>query len=309
LENLGVQMHKIAIGIDIGGTNTKIGAVNHQGSLLGFKSFPTKDPQDFQSFSLKTKQVCDLLLSELGLSMDNVLGIGVGAPNGSSIEGKIINPPNLKNWGTVELVGPFKALFNVPVYLDNDANVAALGEGKWGRAKDLNDFIVITLGTGIGTGIVINNKLVRGESGLAGEGGHISIDFSGRQCGCGGKGHLEMYGSVKGIKTTVYELLGKEMSFAEISDGYRNNDKEMLEVFKTTADYLGRGLATMGSLLAPQSFILAGGVATIGEKFCEDVQTSLNEYIFPTFKNKVLVQLSEISTGEGAVLGAAALVL
>ncbi|MBC75464.1 MAG: glucokinase [Halobacteriovoraceae bacterium] len=302
-------MKQHAIGIDIGGTNTKIAIVNSSGKVEAFNAFSTKGPSNFELFSDKVFEVSKNLLAELNLGIKDVKGVGVGAPNGNYISGKIVNPPNLKQWGTVDLTGPFKERFGTEVYLDNDANVAALGEGKWGKGKDKKDFVVVTLGTGIGTGVIVNNQLVRGGNGLAGEGGHISIDFQGRRCGCGGLGHLEMYGSVQGIKTTVLEHLGKELSFKEISEGYKAQDNEMVEVITITADYLGRGLSTMAALLSPQAFILAGGVSTLGQSFTVLVKESLDKYVFPTFKGDIAVELSEISQGEGAVLGAAALVL
>lgn len=300
-------MSSHALGIDIGGTNTKIGVVSSDGKLLRFEKFPTKEPASFADFTNKTKETCDRVLKAEGLGYGDIIGVGVGAPNGNAKTGMIESPPNLKHWGTVDLKGPFNSAFNLDIHLDNDANVAALGEGKWGAAKGMNDYIVVTLGTGIGTGVVANGAMVRGGNGLAGEGGHIVIDPEGRECGCGGLGHLEVYGSVRGIKITVKEMLGKDMTFAEISDAYHAGDKEIKSVFEVTAKYLGRGLASMASLMAPEAFILAGGVATIGEDFCKKTQEAMNDLVYPPFKGQIKVMLSEISTGEGAVLGAASM--
>lgn len=301
-------MSSHAIGIDIGGTNTKIGIVTRDGKLLSFEKFPTKEPKSFSDFVLKTKETCDRLLEQNGLSYELISGVGVGAPNGNGKNGKIECPPNLKHWGTVDLISAFKEQFSVQVKLDNDANVAALGEGKWGAAKGMDDYIVVTLGTGIGTGVIANGEIVRGGNGLAGEGGHIVVEPEGRLCGCGGKGHMEVYGSVSGIKTTVRELLEKEMSFAEISEAYHGGDEDIHRVFEHTSKFLGRGLAMMGSLMAPEAFILAGGVATIGDKFREQTELAMNDLVYPPFKGQIKVVLSDISTGEGAVLGAASLV-
>lgn len=151
--------------------------------------------------------------------------------------------------------------------------------------------------------------MVRGGNGLAGEGGHIIVEPGGRTCGCGGSGHLEMYGSVSGIKMTVKEMLNKDMTFAQIHEAYGNGDPEILKVFEVTALTLGRGLSSMASLMAPEAFILAGGVATIGEKFCDQVKNALDEFVYPPFKGQIEVKLSSISTGEGAVLGAAGMAL
>ncbi len=227
------------------------------------------------------------MLELQGLSYQNVTGIGVGAPNGNYKTGRIESPPNLKHWGTVDLVSHFKKYFEAPVLLDNDANVAAAGEGRWGAAKGMHDFIVVTLGTGIGTGVVANGSMVRGGNGLAGEGGHIIVEPEGRICGCGGKGHLEMYGSVSGIKMTVKELLNKDMTFAQIYEAYERGDQGIFKVFEVTADTLGRGLSSMASLMAPEAFVLAGGVATIGEKFCAQVKASMNEYVYPPLRGRL----------------------
>lgn len=299
---------KIAVGIDIGGTNTKIGLVNDGGDLIHFDTFPTTGPTNFELYSDKVKEVVDNLLKERSLTYDDVLGVGVGAPNGNSHNGKIENPPNIKHWGTVDLVTPFRKRFSKKVLLENDANVAALGEGKWGVTKGMNDFVVVTLGTGIGTGIVANGSLIRGANGMASEGGHITIDKNGRNCGCGGRGHLEDYGSVRGIKLTTKEITGEDLTFKQISERFYSGEDQIIKVFEQTAEYLGHGLSIIGSLFAPEAIVLAGGVATIGEKLREDVERNYNDLVYPPFKGQTKVLISTISTAEGAVLGAASLV-
>lgn len=299
---------KIAVGIDIGGTNTKIGLVNEDGELLDFNTFPTTEAKNFELYSDAVKKTVDKLLENKNLSYKDVVGVGVGAPNGNGHNGKIENPPNIKHWGTVDLVSPFKERFNLPVILENDANVAAIGEGKWGAAKNMKDYAVVTLGTGIGTGIVANGTLIRGSNGMASEGGHITIDRNGRNCGCGGRGHLEDYGSVRGIKLTAKEITGEDLSFKEISERFLSGDEQMIKVFEQTAEYLGHGTSIIGSLFAPEAIILAGGVATIGEKLRADVENSYNNLVYPPFQGQTKILISSISTAEGAVLGAASLV-
>lgn len=301
-------MSKIAVGIDIGGTNTKIGLVNQDGALLHFRTFRTTDPKNFDEYTNKVKEITIELLQEKDLSYADVVGVGVGAPNGNGKTGYIENPPNIKHWGTVDLVQPFLKAFDKKVVLENDANVAALGEGKWGAAKGMKHFIVVTLGTGIGTGIVSHGKLLSGSNGLASEGGHIMIEKNGRNCGCGGRGHLEDYGSVRGIKLTTKEITGEDLSFKEISERYHANDKLIHKVFEQTADYLGHGLSIMGSLFAPEAIIIAGGVATIGELLRSNIEQYYNQYVFAPFKDSTQILISDISTAEGAVLGAASLV-
>lgn len=298
---------KIAVGIDIGGTNTKIGLVNENGELLNFKTFPTTEAENFELYSDQVKATVDKLLKNKDLTYADVVGVGVGAPNGNGHNGKIENPPNIKHWGTVDLVTPFKNRFNIPVILENDANVAAIGEGKWGAAQNMKDYAVVTLGTGIGTGIVSNGVLIRGSNGMASEGGHITIDRNGRNCGCGGRGHLEDYGSVRGIKLTTKEITGEDLTFKEISERFHAGDEQMIKVFEQTAEYIGHGASIIGSLLAPEAVILAGGVATIGEKLRSDVERSYNDLVYPPFKGQTQILISSISTAEGAVLGAASL--
>jgi glucokinase len=298
----------IAIGIDIGGTNTKVGLVTDEGKLVSFTSFPTTEPANFDLFTQKVHSTVHELLHQEDIAFSQVQGIGVGAPNGNAKNGFIESPPNLKQWGTVDLLTPFKDIFKCPIFLDNDANVAALGEGLWGAAQGMQDYIVITLGTGVGTGVVVNGKLVRGVNGLAGEGGHIIIESNGRNCGCGGRGHLETYASVRGIKLTVKEITGRDLQFCEIAQLYRSNDKEIHKAFEQTIFQLGKGLSIMGSLLAPEAIIIAGGVATIGESFCNGLKTVYDDLVYTPFKGATKLLISSISTGEGAVLGAASLV-
>ncbi|MCP3944626.1 MAG: ROK family protein [Desulfobacteraceae bacterium] len=302
-------MMKIAVGIDIGGTNTKIGLVDQDGSLLDFQTFPTTGPDNFNEYTNKVKKTVLSLLDGKKIDYTDIIGIGVGAPNGNGKTGCIENPPNIKHWGTVNLVTPFSKVLNKKIVLENDANVAAIGEGKWGVAKGLDHFIVVTLGTGIGSGIVSHGKLLSGSNGLASEGGHIMIEKNGRNCGCGGRGHLEDYCSVRGIKLTAKEITGEDLTFREISERFHNNDPQMVKVFEQTAEYLGHGLSIMGTLFSPEAIILAGGVATIGEKLRFDVEKNYNKFVFSAFKGTTKILVSEISTAEGAVIGAASLVL
>jgi glucokinase len=300
---------KHAVGIDIGGTNTKVGIITENGELLHFEKFPTASETGFEEYVDRVVKHLIDNLEKLNLKLDDLTGIGIGAPNGNSTNGHVESPPNLA-WDNVPLVEDFQKKLNFKnIKLENDANVAALGEKRWGVCKNDSDFIVVTLGTGVGTGIVANNKLVRGSHGIAGEGGHIVIRPGGRPCNCGGKGHLECYASVRGIKTTTFIQLEKELSFKEISDLYHNGDPVMNDIVKKTADFLAMGLAQMGTLFAPDKFVLAGGVATLGEQFCKWTDEYYREYVYGPFKDKTEICLSSISTAEGAVLGAASLVI
>lgn len=252
-------MKKLAFGIDIGGTNTKIGLVEDGGNVLSFKTFPTHYPTNFVEFT----NVVFTYLKEILPDFEKlVTGIGIGAPNANSDNGWIENPPNLK-WGSVDLIKEFSKHTKLPLHLENDANVGAVGEKLWGGAKDIDDFVVITLGTGIGTGIYCNGKILKGHNHLAAEGGHITIVPNGRACHCGGFGHLECYASVRGIKETAKTILQKEIQFRELVELYHNQDTRVIEIFKKTADFLALGLADMTVLLGPKKIFLAGGVAKL----------------------------------------------
>jgi glucokinase len=302
-------MKQSAIGIDIGGTNSKVGLVDETGKLLCFEKFPTDSQSGFEDFVRRMSTNINKLLTKHNISKTALSGVGIGAPNGNSQAGTIESPPNLA-WDVVPIVKAFQQALEIDnIKLDNDANVAALGEGRWGVAKNSSNFIVVTLGTGIGTGIVANGELIRGSHGMAAEGGHLVIRPGGRPCNCGGMGHLECYASVRGIKTTTFIQLEKELSFHEISELYHAGDETMLQVVKKTANFLAIGLAQMGTIFAPDMFVLAGGVATLGEQFRSWTEQAYIENTYRPFKHISKLELSRISTAEGAVLGAASLVI
>lgn len=302
----GVMKQDKAIGIDIGGTNTKIGVLDSDGNLCGYSSIPTDSHTGFSDFLDRVEKE---LIKHCGGSngIKSMLGIGVGAPNANPLSGLVIEPPNL-DWGTVAIKNEFENRFGLPVYLDNDANVAAQGEGLWGVAAGMKNFIVVTLGTGVGTGIIVDGDLVVGSTGTAGEGGHLTIVPQGRDCNCGGKGHLESYASAGGIEKTSLEIFGKKLTSKEVGELFQKGDQQAQKVIELTADYLGRGLALMGTLFAPEAFVLAGGVASLGSPFDKMVEEQLDVYIFPSMRGKIKVLFSSISQSEGAILGAASLV-
>ncbi len=300
---------KIAIGIDIGGTNTKIAAVAKDATVIGYHSFPTGADKPFEQFVGKIDKQVKKVIEEIKNHDDKleVAGVGIGAPNANPVHGTLKDPPNL-SWGTVPIKDIMEEKLQLKVYLDNDANVAALGEGTFGVAKDMKDYIAVTLGTGVGTGIVVNNKILSGANGMAGEGGHIMIVPEGRCCGCGGSGHLEAYASGTGLQKTAKEIFRRDITGKEVGDLFHKEDPEAMEVFDKTARWLGQGLASMGTLFAPEAFILAGGVAAAGDNFRKLVEFYVNEYVYPSFKGEMKVLISAVSKQEGAVLGAASLV-
>lgn len=295
-------LERVALGIDIGGTNTKMAIVNDHGEPLKQSTFPTRSQVPFTEYADEVYEQAMRLAQGLKLH-----GIGVGAPNANSATGEIVAPVNL-GWKVAPLVKEFKNRFNNDVFLENDANVAALGEKVWGFGRDSDHFIVVTLGTGIGTGIISHGQLISGPTGMAGEGGHITIYPNGRPCNCGGKGHLECYASVRGLKLHVLEQTGEDIRFADISHRFKTGDDKVIKAVELAANDLGLGLAQMQTLFNPDKFVLAGGVATLGENFRAMVENGLNNASYGPFKNSSKVLLSPVSTEHGAVTGAASLV-
>lgn len=300
-------MQDMVVGIDIGGTNTKFGFVTKSGQVLHSHKIPTHSDQDFEAYTKDLKEAVFKEFKELE-SAYKIISIGVGAPNANSSNGKIENPPNLA-WDQADLVSVFSKVFNLPVKLENDANIAAVGEKKFGLGKSFDNFIVVTLGTGIGTGTYINGHLYTGSHALGSEAGHLIIEPNGRPCNCGGRGHLECYGSVRGIKLTAKEILGEDLKFAEISERFHAGDESMREVVRTTAEYLAIGLSSMSTVLSPQAFIFSGGISTLGEDFRQMILSEYEKVVYRPFKNNSQILFSEISSEFGAVLGAASLVL
>lgn len=295
-------MERVALGIDIGGTNTKMAVVNDRGLPIKQSSFPTRSSIPFAEYADEVFIQAQKIIGDY-----KIHGVGVGAPNANSASGEIESPVNL-GWKTAPLVKEFKERFKTEVFLENDANVAALGEKVWGLGQESDHFIVVTLGTGIGTGIISHGQLISGPTGLAGEGGHITIYPNGRDCNCGGKGHLECYASVRGLKIHVQELTGQDLKFSDISSEFKKKNPNIRKAVELAAHDLGLGLAQMQTLFNPDLFVLAGGVATLGEDFRAMVEEGLNLAAYRPFKNTSKVLLSPISTEHGAVTGAASLV-
>ncbi len=302
LGNWSMSQERVALGIDIGGTNTKMAIVNDHGQPLYQTSFPTRSDIPFKEYADEVYEQARKLNPDIKLH-----GVGVGAPNANSAIGEIVKPVNL-GWKSAPLVKEFKARFKTDIFLENDANVAALGEKVWGLGQNSDHFIVVTLGTGIGTGIISHGQLISGPTGLAGEGGHITIYPDGRSCNCGGFGHLEAYASVRGLKLHVQNQTGDDLKFSEISSEFKKGTAGIVKAVEFAARDLGLGLAQMQTLFNPDLFILAGGVSTLGESFRARVEHGLNAFTYEPLKHSSKVVLSEIATEHGAVTGAASLV-
>jgi len=314
-------MKQVAIGIDIGGTNTVMGIIDKPGNVISRVSIPTKTHPDYSLYLNAVTEAVKNMLKPLEDEVE-VLGMGLGAPNGNYYNGTIEFAPNLNFKGVVPIVGFLRKKFDFPhIVLTNDANAAAMGEMIYGGAKGMRDFIMITLGTGVGSGIVVNGEMVYGHDGFAGEIGHTIVDPNGRDCGCGRKGCLETYTSAPGIKRTVFELLSTmiepselrhtgfhELSAKQIDKAARNGDPVAMEAFDYTGEVLALKIADAVAHTSPAAIFLFGGLANAGELIFEPVKRYMEENILNIYKNKVKILPSELPTGDAAILGASALV-
>ncbi|NVO08560.1 MAG: ROK family protein [Bacteroidales bacterium] len=313
-------MINVVAGIDIGGTNTVIGLVTNNGDCLIESSISTKNHSHFEVFVKSIFQEIEILIKKIG-GNHTLIGIGIGAPNGSYNLGAIVDAPNLEWKGILPLSKELLKYTSVPTIVTNDANAAALGEMFFGGARNMKDFIVITLGTGLGSGIVANGKLIVGHDGFAGELGHLTAFPNGRICGCGNKGCLETYASATGIRRTVFMLLAdsnqpsilRSVSFEKltakmVSDAAIKGDQIALEAFEFTGKILGLKLAETVAMFSPEAIFIFGGLAKAGVLIIEPTKRYMEENLFPIFRNKVKIIPSELEGKNAAVLGAAALI-
>lgn len=300
---------QIAFGIDIGGTNTKMGLFDLGGKLLAFKTIPTAKSQNPELFIEQLAQESAAMLKqELGLDLGDprIAGVGAGAPMANYFTGSVDHAPNL-GWKNVPLKNYFEKYFLCPAVIENDANLAAVGEKKWGSGKDLSDFILITLGTGVGAGLILDSKLYRGFNALGAEGGHIIIPHEKKRlCSCGGLNHLESYLSAKGIKETISELTHEEWTIEKLGTLFREGDLKATAIINQIANELASGFVSMGVLFGPQAFIIGGGVSKLGEPFNKVVEKKMDELIHFSLKGKIKVLTATLSSDKGAIYGGAA---
>ena len=299
---------KYALGIDIGGTNTVVGLVDKTGNVLGTDSIKTQSFPVLEEYVKTVSKLAKDLIAKNNVSIAEIVGLGIGAPNANYYTGNIEMAPNLP-WkqDKVPLAKMFREELNIPVTITNDANAAALGEKMYGVAKDMDNFIMITLGTGVGSGIVINGQLVYGHDGFAGELGHVIIERNGRLCGCGRRGCLETYCSATGIVRTAKERNTPFLTSKDIYDAAVKGDETAIDIFKETGTRLGRALADMVVFSSPEAFVLFGGLAKAGDFIVKYTKEAMEEAIMPIFKGKVKILLSTMKDADAAVLGASAL--
>ena len=314
------SMEALAIGIDIGGTGTKFGIVDRVGNVLFSSEISTRKHSDVNSF-------IDELYTELSKLIDNVggigriKGIGVGAPNGNYYTGTIEYAPNLPWKGIIPLARMMEDKFKIPVVLTNDANAAAIGEMMYGAAQGMKDFIMITLGTGVGSGIVANGKLVYGHDGFAGALGHTTIIPNGRlHEGTGKRGSLESYASATGVRLTTLEILEKstepsslrsvppdQIDSKKVYEAAIAGDAVAKEIFESTGTILGAALANFVMFSSPEAIILFGGLTKAGDLILKPTRESMEANLIQIFQNKVKILVSHLKESDAAILGASAL--
>ncbi len=312
-------MTEVVIGIDIGGTNTAFGFITANGECLAEASISTQKYEKFTDYiDYLTDSIVELF-KQTEFDVD-VRGFGIGAPNGNYHRGTIEFAPNL-SWGNVvPLAETIKTKFNLPAWVTNDANAGALGEKLYGGGKNINDFLFITLGTGLGSGIISNGNLVYGHDGFAGELGHTIVVENGRCCNCGRKGCLETYVSASGICRTVLQLLAestadsqlRNYTYSELSSEIiygeaLSGDKIAIKAFDYTAEILGKALANSVAYTSPKSIFLFGGLANAGDLLFVPVKKYFEENLLKIYKNKIDILPSQLKNGQAALLGAGAL--
>ena len=309
------------VGIDVGGQTTKLGVVDARGTVLSQTVIRTDTYTDIEPYIAELAEALNKVISDAGVE-GKVKGIGVGAPNGNYYTGTIENAVNL-SWGgsrTIEFAKLLSEAMNgLPVALTNDAHAAAVGEMTYGAARGMKNFIMITLGTGVGSGIVINGDVVYGHDGFAGELGHVAaVRNNGRTCNCGKTGCLETYASATGVARTAREWL--EMSdepsvlrsldsiaSKDVYDAAKEGDKLALKIFEFTGKMLGRSFADFIAFSAPEAIVLFGGLARAKEFLTAPIEEAMNANVLPLWRNKVKLVYSQLKESDAAILGASAL--
>lgn len=313
-------MKKLAGGIDVGGTNTAIGLVDREGQVLATHSLPTRAYPDVEEFVGAVSAALSGLLDKVEEPCE-LVGSGIGAPNGNYYRGTVEFAPNLSWKGVIPLAKLFSERLQLPAYLDNDANAATVGEMIYGAAQGMRDFIMITLGTGVGSGIVVNGKVVRGHDGFAGELGHTIVFPGGRTCGCGRKGCLETYVSATGVKRTIVERLAQStdpstlrdlppdrLSSKTIYEAAIHGDQIAVEAFLETGRILGLALANSVAYTSPEAIFIFGGLAKAGDLLFEPTIAHFEANLLPVYRGKVKILPSSLPDFEAAILGASAMV-
>lgn len=317
--NMNSMEKPYVVGMDIGGTNTVFGVVDSRGNVLATDSVKTQQYDKIEEYVDAVCKKLVPLIQQVG-GADKIKGMGVGAPNGNYYNGTIEFAPNLPWKGVIPLASMFEEQLGIPTALTNDANAAAIGEMTYGAARGLKDFIMITLGTGVGSGIVINGQVVYGHDGFAGELGHVIVRRDGRICGCGRKGCLETYCSATGVARTAREFLAARTDASllrnipaesivskDVYDAAVQGDKLAQEIFEFTGNILGEALADAIAFSSPEAIILFGGLAKSGDYIMKPIMKAMENNLLNIYKGKAKLLVSELKDSDAAVLGASAL--
>ena len=309
------------IGLDLGGTNSVFGIVDSRGDIKATTAIKTQGYGDnVEAYVDASVEALKIIIDQVG-GIDKIKAMGIGAPNGNYYNGTIEFAPNLE-WGrngVVPLAKLFSDKLGIPVALTNDANAAAIGEMTYGVARGMKNFIVITLGTGVGSGIVINGQLVYGSDGFAGELGHVIVKENGRQCGCGRKGCLETYCSATGVARSAREFLNnsdepsllreldpEKITSYDVAVAAGKGDKIANEIFEFTGKILGEACADFAAFSSPEAFIFFGGLTKAGDLIMNPIKKAYDETVLNIFKGKAKFLVSGLEGSSAAVLGASA---
>lgn len=309
------------IGLDMGGTNSVFGIVDQRGLIKSQTVIKSQGYPLFEDYVKAAVEALQPALETVG-GIEMIRGMGIGAPNGNFYTGTIENAANLSWRGTVPLAQAFEEALGIPVRVTNDANAAAMGEMTYGVARGMKNFIMITLGTGVGSGIVVDGKVVYGSDGFAGELGHFVIDHSsaGRSCGCGRSGCLETYCSATGVARTAREVLAttdapsllrelqpEAITSFDVFQAAERGDKAAIEVFERTGRLLGASCADFATFNTPEAFVFFGGLTKAGEYLMKPLREAYEENVLSIFRGKTKLLISALNGSEAAVLGASAL--
>ena len=317
--NYSVTMKSYVVGIDIGGTNPKLGIVDSRGTVLAKDSIKTNKHQRIEDYIQDLHQAFLSLVESQNLDGE-IVGVGVGAPNANYFKGTIEGAVNLPWKGVVPFVKLMEEVFHIPVRITNDANAAAIGEMTYGVARGVKDFIMITLGTGVGSGIVANGQLVYGSDGNAGELGHVIVRPNGRLCGCGRSGCLETYTSATGVARTAREFLElqrvesllrripvQDITSKDVYDAAMAGDALAKEIFEYTGKILGEAFASFVAFSSPKMIVLFGGLTHAGDLIMRPIKEAMEDNLLNIYKGKVELVLSQLNEADAAILGASAL--
>ena len=320
--NAQTVLKPYVIGLDLGGTNSVFGIVDSRGDIKATTAIKTQAYDNVEDYVNACVDALHIIIDQVG-GIEKIKAMGIGAPNANYYKGTIEHAPNLV-WGkgVVPLADMLSQSLGIPVAMTNDANAAAIGEMAYGVARGMKNFIVITLGTGVGSGIVVNGELVYGSDGFAGELGHVTMvrGEDGRQCGCGRKGCLEAYCSATGVARTAREILAKtsepsllrdikpeELTSLDVSIAAGKGDKVANEIFEFTGKMLGEACADFTAFSSPQAFIFFGGLVRAGDLIMEPIKKAYDAHVLNIFKGKAQFLVSGLEGASAAVLGASAI--